>query len=173
MKSFWDCSSEQKVNPIFITFISAMFLVIILFNISDVVQAEGTEPNVNFYIERELFGHSDDVTALAWSANGQSIASGSLDNTTRIWSTGTWSTVKTFYHSAPVFRISWSKTNLRLAISYGNGTIEVYNSVGWTLLKTLSEHLDSVSGLSFSPDGSMLSTGDDLGNIKNTVTDKA
>jgi WD40 repeat protein/predicted transcriptional regulator len=143
-----------------------MLFLIIPFNVSNVVQAEGTEPNVNFYVERELFGHSGDVTALAWSANGQNIASGSLDNTTRIWSTGTWSTIKTFYHSAPVFGISWSKTNLRLAISYGNGTVEVYNSVGWVLLKTLSDHLDTVCGLSFSPDGTMLSTGDDLGNIK-------
>jgi WD40 repeat protein/DNA-binding transcriptional ArsR family regulator len=143
-----------------------MLLIIIPFSISNVVQGEGTEPHVNFYVERELFGHSDDVSVLAWSANGQSIASGSLDNTTRIWSTGTWSTVKTFHHSAPVFGISWSKTTLKLAISYGNGTVEVYNSVGWALLKTLTDHLDTISGLSFSPDGSMLSTGDDLGHIE-------
>ncbi len=166
MKSFWECSQEPKISPFFIVPIFLIFLLITPFDSPIVVRAETTDPNLNFFIERKLLGHSDDITALAWSENGQNIASGSLDNTTRIWSTGTWNTVKTLYHSAPVSRISWSKTNLRLAISSGNGTVEIYNIATWTLLKTLSEHLDAVSGLSFSPDGTMLSTGDDLGNVK-------
>ncbi|UCE36071.1 MAG: PKD domain-containing protein [Thermoplasmata archaeon] len=159
-------AKESIIIPLFIVFTSIILILITLSNLPDRVNAEETEPEVNFYMERELLGHFDDISALAWSSNGQSIASGSSDNTTRIWSTGTWSSVKTLYHTAPVSGISWSKTTLKMAIGLENGTIEVYNAVSWILQKTLSEHLDMVQGLSFSPDGTKLSSGDDSGNIK-------
>ncbi|UCF08423.1 MAG: winged helix-turn-helix transcriptional regulator, partial [Thermoplasmata archaeon] len=121
---------------------------------------------VNFYTERELLGHSGDVTAIAWSSNGQWIASGSQDNTTRIWSSETWDTVKTLHHSGAVKEVSFAKNALRFAVSLENGTIEIWNSAGWSLSKNLTEHSDTVSGLDWSPDGTMLATGDSSGNVK-------
>lgn len=166
MKSPKNSPEETKSSVFFIIFISVILLSVIPCFYPNGVKAEEIEPVLNFYIERELFGHSDDVTALAWSSNGQMIASGSLDNTTKIWSTETWSTIKTLQHSAPVRGISCSKNTFKLAISHGNGTIEIWSSVTWTMIQTLSEHSDTVLGLSWSPDGAKLSTGDNSGNIK-------
>ncbi len=166
MRSVRNSGAEWIISPSFIVSTSILIFLIILPNLPSTVVAQGTEPELNFYIERELFGHSDEVTALAWSANGQSIASGSNDNTTRIWSTGTWSIVKTLYHSGSVNAISWSKTSFKLGISYGDGTIEVWNSIGWTLLDTLTDHSDIVMGLDWNHDSTRLSTGDNSGNIK-------
>ncbi|UCG70886.1 MAG: winged helix-turn-helix transcriptional regulator [Thermoplasmata archaeon] len=153
-------------SPFFVISISVTLLAITFCNVPNEVNAEDAEPVLNFYVERELLGHSDDVTALAWSSNGQWIASGSLDNTTRIWGTGTWSNIKTLYHSAPVRGISWSRNTFKLAISHGNGPIEIWNSMTWTLIQNLSEHVDTVLGVNWKPDETQLSTGDNSGNIK-------
>jgi WD40 repeat protein/DNA-binding transcriptional ArsR family regulator len=164
MKVFENILIVRENSQFLILFLS-FILTAALLNIPGEVEAEEPEPAVNFFIERELLGHSDDISSLAWSPNGQWIASGSFDNTTRIWSTETWSTIKTLNHPAPVEGISTSKNTFRLAISHGNGTIEIWNSVSWTLIQTLLEHQDAVLGLSWSPDGTKLSTGDNSGNI--------
>jgi WD40 repeat protein len=121
---------------------------------------------VNFYVERELDGHSHNITALSWSNNGLWIASGSLDNSTKIWSTTTWDEVRTFNHPAPVNELSWSKNTQRLAISYGNGTIHIYNSLGWNLIQNLTQHTVDVYAIDWNPTGSALSSGDNNGTIE-------
>lgn len=143
----------------------AMVMAVTFYAVPNSVNAEGTEPVMNFYIERELSGHSDDVTALVWSDNGQWLASGSLDNSTIIRSTGTWSTIKTLNHPAPVIGMAFSENSLRLAVSHGNGTIDVWNSIGWSLIQTLSDHTCDVKGIDWSPDATTLSTGDSSGDI--------
>ncbi len=157
---------ERNNVPFFVIFMSMILLGITFLNVPNRVEGEDTEPVLNFYVERELIGHSYDITAIEWSFNGLWIASGSLDNTTKIWSTGTWGNVKTIQHSAPVRGVSWSKNTLKLAISYGNGSIEIWNSISWTLIQNLSEHFDTVQGLDWNPNGTALSSGDSLGNIK-------
>jgi hypothetical protein len=154
-----------KLSSIFVFLAIIMLLAVALFTIPNPVGGEGTEPVVNFYIEQELSGHSDDVRALAWSANGQWLASGSLDNTTIIWNTDSWSAIKTLNHPTPVHGISFSKNSLRLAVSHGNGTIDIWNSIGWNIVQTLVDHTDDVLGLDWNNDATMLSTGDESGNI--------
>jgi WD40 repeat protein len=154
------------VHQILIFIISFFILGITISNIPESTYAGDEEPFVNFYVERELDGHSHDITALSWSNNGFWIASGSLDNSTKIWSTSTWNVVRTFDHTAPVNELSWSKSTQRLAISYGNGTIHIYNSVGWNLIQNLTQHIEDVNALDWNPSGSALSSGDNTGTIE-------
>jgi WD40 repeat protein/predicted transcriptional regulator len=149
-----------------VTLITMILFAGALLNIPNRVSAEDNEPVLNFYVERELVGHSDDITSLAWSSNGLWIASGSLDNSTKIWSTSTWNVLRTFNHPAPVNELSWSKNTQRLALSYGNGTIHIYNSVGWNLIQNLSQHVEDVNALDWNPTGSALSSGDKTGTIE-------
>jgi WD40 repeat protein/predicted transcriptional regulator len=159
-------SRKEKNHQILVISISIIFICIILSFVPYGAHAGNGEPIVNFYVGEELDVHSGSITALSWSYNGLWIASGSMDNSTKILSTSTWSVVRTFLHPAQVNELSWSMSTQRLAISYGNGTIDIYSSAGWNLIDNLTQHLDDVNALDWNPSGSALSSGDDSGTIE-------
>jgi serine/threonine protein kinase len=69
--------------------------------------APSTGPGTTVYLTYR--GHTDDVNALAWSPNGQQIASGSSDKTVQIWDASSGVLSLTFrQHSKAVFSVTWS-----------------------------------------------------------------
>ncbi|MEV6241077.1 hypothetical protein [Lentzea sp. NPDC051838] len=61
----------------------------------------------------ELAGHLDEVTAVAWSADGRSLLSGSNDRTARVWDPETGGQRTALIgHTAAVTSVLWSPAGL-------------------------------------------------------------
>jgi WD40 repeat protein len=67
-----------------------------------------------------LEGHSDSVRSVAFSADGQRLASGSHDNTVKVWDAATGACVRTLDVGRPAVRPSFhTETNIHLSTDTG------------------------------------------------------
>lgn len=74
-----------------------------------------------------LVGHSDRVSAVAWSYNAARLASGSRDKTVKIWDPATGQCETTLEgHSDRVWSVAWSHDATRLASASGDGTVKIW-----------------------------------------------
>lgn len=72
-------------------------------------------------------GHKASINALAWSPDGNYLASGSGDQTVQIWHTTTGQTVHTYRgHTAEVTAVSWSSDGTRVAAASEDGTTWIW-----------------------------------------------
>lgn len=77
---------------------------------------------------RELLGHVSDVNALAWSSDGDLLASGGADGTVRIWDPATGDELRSIQHGAPVDAVAFNRTGTRLAFGDQSGSVEVWTA---------------------------------------------
>ena len=75
-------------------------------------------------------GHTDRVTSVAWSPDGNYIASGSLDKTVQIWNAKTGEHSYTYRgHSAAVNAVAWSPDGSSIASGSLDQTVQVWNAM--------------------------------------------
>jgi WD40 repeat protein len=74
-----------------------------------------------------LKGHSDPLTSLAWSPDSSKLASGSIDNTARIWDAASGQALESFKHSDGVFDVAWSPDGNALATACADSLIYVWD----------------------------------------------
>lgn len=112
-----------------------------------------------------LARHSMGVTALAFSPDGESFASGSGDGSIRIWGTkktldpSAWSLRHNFYSNSAVYSLAWAPGGVRLAVGYTDGTVRVWETNTGELILSMREHSDWITSLAWSPDGKTLVSG--------------
>jgi len=73
-----------------------------------------------------LEGHTGYVASVAWSPCGSKIASGSMDNTARVWNAETGGSVKLEGHTSGVTLVAWSPDSLKLASGSRDRTVRVW-----------------------------------------------
>jgi WD40 repeat protein len=79
---------------------------------------------------RQLFalaGHTDRVTAIAWSPDGKRLATASLDPTVKLFDASRGEELLTLYgHRLPVYETAFSPDGRYLAAAALDGTLRVY-----------------------------------------------
>ncbi|MBD1214582.1 MAG: hypothetical protein H9534_17995 [Dolichospermum circinale Clear-D4] len=118
-------------------------------------------------LEKTLEGHSESLESVAYSPNGQTLASGSWDTTIKLWNVKTGNLLQTLEgHSDWVRSLAYSPDGQTLASGSNDETIKLWNVNTGSLLQTLEGHSDWVKSLAYSPDGQTLASGSDDNTIK-------
>ncbi|MBD2186628.1 WD40 domain-containing protein [Pseudanabaena mucicola] len=104
-----------------------------------------------------LRGHCDRILSVAFSPNGQILASGSADRTVKLWNPHTGKLIKTLQgHRSWVWGIAISPDSKFLASGSYDHTVKLWNLESGECLQTLQGHPSSVLSVRFNHDGKTL-----------------
>ncbi|MEH2104168.1 MAG: ribosome assembly protein 4, partial [Nostoc sp.] len=119
------------------------------------VYLQPNEKKENRAIEiNTLEGHSNGVSSVGFSPDGKTLASGSYDNTIKLWDVSTGKAIKTLNgHSSGVSSVGFSPDGKTLASGSGDKTIKLWDVSTGKAIKTLTGHSSWVISVGFSPDG--------------------
>src|SRR5215510_262010 len=107
-----------------------------------------------------LKGHIHIVDSVAFSPDGNRLASGSADQTVKLWDAVAGQELLTLRgHGDRVLSVTFSPDGRRLASGSVDRTVKVWDAVSGKELLTLKRHRDAVSSVTFSPDGKKVATG--------------
>ncbi|MEH2394006.1 MAG: hypothetical protein V7K21_20860 [Nostoc sp.] len=141
-------------------------------------QADGVQPDTRMRVvtalqqavygvteANRLEGHSDIVWGVTFSPDGQTLASGSRDQTVKIWRPDGTLLQTLKGHTDAVTCVSFSPDGQTLASASLDKTVQIWHKNPITgefdpkPYKTLKGHKDWVYSVNFSPDGELLATG--------------
>ncbi|QGZ89939.1 nSTAND1 domain-containing NTPase [Microcystis aeruginosa] len=123
------------------------------------ILVEGREYN-------RLKGHDGSVYSVSFSSDGKTLATGSGDNTIKLWNVETGQEIRTLTgHNEGVNSVSFSSDGKTLATGSFEKTIKLWNLETGQEIRTLFGHTYFYS-VSFSPDGKTLASGSFDGTIK-------
>ncbi|MDM8542666.1 hypothetical protein QUF90_16450 [Desulfococcaceae bacterium HSG9] len=111
---------------------------------------------------RDMASHSGSVRSVSFSLDGKYLATGSSDNTARLWDLATGESVTEFRgHSGDVTSVSFSPDGKYLATGSGDWTARLWDAATGKSVTKFRGHSGLVYSVSFSPDGKYLATGSD------------
>src|SRR6266568_5163883 len=123
-------------------------------------ELEQEPPPSGFKLQHTLRGHTEEIRQIAWSPDGRLLASGSNDQTVRLWDVATGQALHTLTgHTDPVGSVAWSSDGRLLASSSGDQTVRLWDGVTGQVLHSLTGHTSWVSSVAWSPDGRQLASG--------------
>lgn len=70
-----------------------------------------------------LNGHREPVYSIAFSPNGEYVASGSLDKCVHLWSVKEGRIVKTYTGNGGIFEVCWNKEGDKIAACFANNVV--------------------------------------------------
>lgn len=116
---------------------------------------------------RILTGHAGAICAIAFSGDGDWLASGSTDCTLNLWRHDTvWQVAALTGHRAAVKSVAFSPNGKLLASGGLDGTVRVWIPGKSRPLVSLAGHAAGVMAIAFSPDGRLLVSGSADGTVK-------
>ncbi|KAK7357133.1 hypothetical protein VNO80_16416 [Phaseolus coccineus] len=108
----------------------------------------------------ELQGHEESISSVAFSYDGQRLASGSLDGIIKVWDvSGNLEAKKLEGPGGGIEWLSWHPRGHILLAGSEDFTIWMWNTDNAALLNTFTGHGDSVTCGDFTPDGKIICTG--------------
>ena len=109
--------------------------------------------------------HSLGVNSVAWSPDGTRLASGSDDDTVHLWDVASHKTIRTFKGKALIWNVAWSPDGALLA-STEEPTVRIWEANSGKQVAALEGHSGYVHDAFFSPDGRLLASGANDGDIR-------
>jgi hypothetical protein len=128
----------------------------------EVRRRSSTEPAAPSPLE----GHGGAIYSLAWSPDGQTLASGSGDRTIHLTRPGDETQQFLQGHADWVRRLTWHPNGTLLASSSGDQSVCIWDCATTSLSTRLSGHSGWVRGLEWSADGSVLISGGGDGRVR-------
>ncbi|NCQ94485.1 MAG: protein kinase [Microcystis aeruginosa W11-03] len=136
--------------------------------ISPINSPQGKNFSEHSFPDKTLTGHSDEVFSVAYSPDGRYLASGSIDQTIKIWEVATGKELRTLTgHSGGVFLVAYSPDGRYLASGSIDQTIKIWEVATGKELRTLTVYSYLYGAdVVYSPDGRYLASRSDDKTIK-------
>jgi WD40 repeat protein len=122
-------------------------------------------------IERNLMGHTDEVSAIAFDPTGEVLLSGSRNGTVRLWDTHTWLQLDPGLEVGfPLFSVAFAADGKSFAAAGGTptgaGQLKLWNAENRTQIAIFGDHAYAVLAAAFSPDNRLIAAaGGDYGTM--------
>jgi small GTP-binding protein len=108
---------------------------------------------------RNLEGHVRTVMSVAFDPTGQMLASGSDDQTVKLWDTASGKLIRTLDgHKDMVGSVEIDPTGQMLASASNDQTVKLWDTASGKLIRTLKGHKNIVSSVAFDPTGQILAS---------------
>jgi len=126
------------------------------------VLQDSTPYNGNKIEAKTLTGHKGEVSSVAFTPDGQMLATAGKDGTVKLWQVANGQLVRTIAaHQTTTMSVAISPDGKTLATSSWDNTAKLWRITDGQLLGTLVSHQKVINVVSFSPDGKTLATGSD------------
>ncbi len=114
-----------------------------------------------------LEGHQGSVNCVAFDPQGGTLASGSDDNTVKLWNMQSGKLLHTLEgHQDMVFGVAFNPQGGMLASGSGDKTVKLWEARSGKLLRTLEGHQEMVWSVTFDLQGGMLASGSGDNTVK-------
>ncbi len=108
-------------------------------------------------LTRQYIGHTSYIQMVVFSPDGKYLATGSNDNTAKVWEIESGNVKVTFKgHTSSVTCISFSPDGKYLATGSDDKTAKIWSSNSGEIIKTLKEYTSPLLKIAFSSDGKQL-----------------
>ena len=114
------------------------------------------EPNTSQTPHTTFIGHTDDIWSVSFSPDGRTLASGSNDQTVRLWDVETGTLKNTLRHPHRVLSVAFSPDGQILASGCQDAILRLWDGKN---LRGIIGHTNAIWSVSFSPDGNTLASG--------------